>query len=71
MEIDRAIGKLRRGTAPGVNGLRPEMFKKGGSVLVRRLVKGFEAIWPNEADEICLIPTPPQDAQQARAAKVI
>jgi hypothetical protein len=71
VEISKAVGKLRRGTAPGVNGLRPEMFKKGGSVLVRRLVKDFEAIWPAETDENALLQTPPQDAQQARAAKVI
>lgn len=50
LEVKAAVGKLSVGTAPGRNGLRPEMYKMGGPVLVRRLVKDFAALWPVEAD---------------------
>jgi hypothetical protein len=46
IEVKKAIGKLSPGTAPGKNGLVPELYKMGGPVLIRRLVKDFAALWP-------------------------
>jgi hypothetical protein len=46
IEVKKAIGKLSPGTAPGWNGLVPELYKMGGPVLVRHLVKEFAALWP-------------------------
>jgi hypothetical protein len=51
LEVKTAVGKLSVGTAPERNGLRPEMYKMGGPVLVRRLVKDFAALWPGEEDD--------------------
>jgi hypothetical protein len=41
-----AIGKLNLGRAPGANGLRPELFKAGGSALVHQLERDYGAVWP-------------------------
>lgn len=52
LEVKAAVGKLSSGTAPGRNGIRSELFKLGGAVLARRLVKDFAALWPEAADEV-------------------
>jgi hypothetical protein len=49
LEVKTAVGKLSVGTAPGCNGLRPELYKMGGAVLARRLVKDFAAWWRTAA----------------------
>lgn len=46
-EVQYAIGKLKSSTAPGANGLRPEIFKACGRSLARRLVRDFWVIWPS------------------------
>jgi len=45
-EVQHACGRLRDGTAPGANGLRPEVFKAGGAILAHRLQQDFSVIWP-------------------------
>jgi hypothetical protein len=45
-EVQFAIGRLRDGTAPGANGLRPEIFKAGGDILAHQLQQDFGVIWP-------------------------
>jgi hypothetical protein len=45
-EVQFAISKLQKGSAPGSNGLRPEVFKAGGAVLAHRLAHDFRVIWP-------------------------
>ena len=48
MEVEQAIKKLRTGTAPGSNGIRPELFKMGGRCLAERLASDFAILWPDE-----------------------
>jgi Reverse transcriptase (RNA-dependent DNA polymerase) len=45
-EIQLAIGRLRDGTAPGANGLWPEIFYAGGAILAHRLQQDFGVICP-------------------------
>ena len=63
-EIEKSIAKLKRGTAPGSNGLRPELFKMGGLCLAQRLKRDFESLWPTPEE---LGPAPPQGVNELRA----
>ena len=46
-EVKYTIGRLRDGTAPGANGLRPEVFKGGRDILAHHLQQDFGIIWPS------------------------
>ncbi len=59
-EVQKAVKGLSRGTAPGSNGLRPELFKLGGEPLARRLVSDFETLWPTEEEVQESAPAPPR-----------
>ena len=58
-EVQKAIKGLSRGTAPGSNGLRPELFKHGGDALAKRIVSDFGALWPTEEEIVLAHPLPP------------
>lgn len=60
-EVQYACGRLRDGTAPGANGLRPEVFKAGGAVLAQRLQRDFSVIWPCPRPDGDPSPTPSAD----------
>jgi hypothetical protein len=47
-EIRSAIASLSSGTAPGTNGLRPELFKLAGEPLAKRLCEDIRVLWPEE-----------------------
>jgi hypothetical protein len=49
-----------RGTAPGSNGLRPELFKLGGDALANRLVKDFAVLWPTKRELETAAPSSPR-----------
>jgi hypothetical protein len=49
-EVQAAMRGLSRGTAPGSNGLRPELFKLGGEPFAMRLVSDFEILWPTKEE---------------------
>jgi hypothetical protein len=59
-EVQKAIKGLSRGTAPGSNGLRPELFKHGGDALAKRIVSDFGALWPREEEMVLAHPLPPK-----------
>ncbi len=59
-EVQRAVKGLSRGTAPGSNGLRPELFKMGGDTLARRLVQDFGILWPTQEELDASAPSPPR-----------
>ncbi len=66
-EVQKAFKGLSRGTAPGSNGLRPELLKLGGDVLAKRLVSDFDALWPTEEEIVLAYPLPPKaDILQTR-----
>ncbi len=43
-EVKCVITKLGRGTAPGLNGLRPELFKTGGDLLAERITHTYSKL---------------------------
>ncbi len=43
-EVKCVITKLGRGTVPGSNGLRPELFKTGGDLLVERITHTYSKL---------------------------
>ncbi len=59
LEVQTAVKGVSRGTAPGNNGLRPELFKLGGDALANRLVKDFAVLWPSETELETAAPSPP------------
>jgi hypothetical protein len=59
-EVKCAITKLSRGTAPGSNGLRPELFKAGGDMLAERITHDLAEIWPTQEEIDASAPSPPR-----------
>jgi hypothetical protein len=51
---------LSQGTAPGSNGLRPELFKLGGEPFAKQLVSDFEILRPTEEEIQESAPGPPR-----------
>jgi hypothetical protein len=49
-EVQAAVRGLSRGTAPGSNRLRPELFKLGGEPFAKLLVSDFEILWPTKEE---------------------
>ncbi len=58
LEVQTAEKGLSRGTAPGSNGLRPELFKLGGDALANRLVKDFAVLWSTKRELETAAPSP-------------
>jgi hypothetical protein len=59
-EVRKAVAKLSAGKAPGRNRLAPELYKMGGPVLARRLVKDFAVLWPKVEDGVDVAESSPQ-----------
>lgn len=62
-EVEAAIGRLRNGSAPGKDGLHPEMFKNPSPELLRELTEVIQSIWrdgtvPDAWREAELVPLP-------------
>jgi hypothetical protein len=72
-EVQAAVRDLCQGTAPGSNGLRPELFKLGGEPFAKRLVSDFEILWPTEEEIQESAPGPPRIKvlQQRQDADVV
>ncbi len=71
MEVQTAVKGVSRGTAPGSNGLRPELFKLGGNALANRLVKAFAVLWPSKRELETAAPSPVKILQQWQDADVV
>ncbi|CAH8658448.1 unnamed protein product [Schistosoma rodhaini] len=48
LEVQKAIGNLKRGRAAGPDGLAPEVFKYGGPILAIRLTNILAKIWETD-----------------------
>jgi len=50
-EVMRAVNALSDRKSPGVDGIHPELLKKGGAELILRLTELITESWPSTAEE--------------------
>jgi len=50
-EVMRAVNALSDRKSPGVDGMHPELLKKGGAELILRLTELITESWPSTAEE--------------------